>query len=237
MHYLDLTLPNPAANLACDEALLDACEEDSGPEVLRFWEPRDCFVVAGFSNSVAREVNLEACRGAGVGVFRRCSGGGTVLQGPGCLNYTLVLKLDGCAELETIPRANRHIMARQCEVLSALLGRPAEVRGCTDLAIDGLKFSGNAQRRKRHALIFHGTFLLAFDLNLMDVFLAMPSREPEYRQGRPHTRFLTNLNVPAGTIKNALREAWSATEELGKVPDCQRLVAEKYSRDDWNLKF
>ena len=66
MHYLDLTLPDPAGNLACDEALLDGCEEDSGPEVLRFWEPRDCFVVAGFSNSVAREVNIEACRRAGV---------------------------------------------------------------------------------------------------------------------------------------------------------------------------
>jgi lipoate-protein ligase A len=237
MHYLDLTLPDPAGNLACDEALLDGCEEDSGPEVLRFWEPRDCFVVAGFSNSVAREVNIEACRRAGVGVFRRCSGGGTVLQGPGCLNYTLVLKLEERPELETIPRANGYIMARQCEVLSAILGRPVEVRGCTDLAIDGLKFSGNAQRRKRRALIFHGTFLLAFDLNLMEGFLAMPSREPEYRQGRPHNRFLTNLNVPATAIKNALGKAWAATEELGKVPDCQRLVAEKYSRDDWNLKF
>ena len=160
-----------------------------------------------------------------------------MLQGPGCLNYTLVLKLDGRPELETIPRANGYIMARQCGVLSAILGRPVEVRGCTDLAIEGLKFSGNAQRRKRHALIFHGTFLLAFNLELIEAFLAMPSREPEYRQGRRHTGFLTNLNVPATTIKNALREAWAAMEELGKVPDCQRLVADKYSRDDWNLKF
>ena len=95
MDCLDLTLPSPAANLACDEVLLDACEEGSGPEVLRFWEPREYFVVAGFSNSVVREANLEACRHIGVGVFRRCSGGGTVLQGPGCLNYSLALKIAG----------------------------------------------------------------------------------------------------------------------------------------------
>src|SRR6185312_14823878 len=43
-----------------------------------------------------------------------------------------------------------------------------EIRGCTDLALDprpstlesALKFSGNAQRRKKHFLLFHGTFLL-----------------------------------------------------------------------------
>ncbi|HEX4119154.1 MAG TPA: lipoate--protein ligase family protein [Verrucomicrobiae bacterium] len=237
MHYLEITLPSPAANLACDEALLDACEEGSAPEVLRFWEPRECFVVAGFSNAVAREVNLEACRQAGVGVFRRCSGGGTVLQGPGCLNYSLALKLDGRPELDTIPGANCHIMARHRAALSALLNRPAEVRGFTDLAIGELKFSGNAQRRKRCALIFHGTFLLAFDFSLMENFLTMPSREPEYRRGRPHAHFLMNLNVPAQAVKTALRDAWSAAEELGNVPDCRRLVAEKYSRDDWNLKF
>jgi lipoate-protein ligase A len=237
MYYLDLTLPSAPANLACDEVLLDACQEDSGAEVLRFWEPRDYFVVAGFSNAVSREANLEACRRAGVGVFRRCSGGGTVLQGPGCLNYSLALSITGRPELETIPAANRHIMARHREAVSAAVGQAVEIRGLTDLAIGGLKFSGNAQRRKRRALIFHGTFLLQFDLGLMEKFLTMPSREPEYRQGRPHAHFLMNLNAPALAVKTALRDAWLAATELGTVPDCRRLVAEKYSRDEWNLKF
>jgi lipoate---protein ligase len=236
MHCLDLTLASPAANLACDEALLDACEEDSGPEMLRFWEPRDYFVVVGFSNAVAREANLEACRRAGIGVFRRCTGGGTVLQGPGCLNYSLALRIDGRPELETIPTANRHIMERHRKALSAILRRAVEVRGITDLAIDGLKFSGNAQRRKRSALLFHGTFLLRFDLGAMETYLTMPSRQPDYRVGRPHARFLMNLNAPAAVIKKALRDVWQAAD-LGPAPDCRRLAAEKYSRDEWNFKF
>src|ERR1700722_8636007 len=81
MKNLDLTLASPAANLACDESLLDACEDGSGPEVLRFWQAEQCFVVVGYSNEVAREVNVAACRRADLGIFRRCSGGGTVLQG------------------------------------------------------------------------------------------------------------------------------------------------------------
>jgi lipoate-protein ligase A len=237
MNCLDLTLPTPAANLACDEALLDACEERAGGEVLRFWEPRDYFVVVGYSNRVALEVNRAACLREKLGVYRRCSGGGAVLQGPGCLNYSLILKLDGNDALQNITAANRHILGRHRDALSALLGRPVRVQGHADLSLAGLKFSGNAQRRKRHALIFHGTFLLRFDLSLMEKYLPMPSRQPDYREGRPHRLFLINLPAPADAVKDALRQTWSAGTALDVVPDYQRLVAEKYSRDDWNLKF
>jgi lipoate-protein ligase A len=237
MQYLDLTLSSPAANLACDEALLEACEEQAGGEVLRVWEPLQHFVVVGFSNRIAREVNAAACRREHMGIYRRCSGGGAVLQGPGCLNYTLILRLDGNAALQNISAANRYIMGRHRDALSALLGRPVRVQGHTDLSVAGLKFSGNAQRRKRHALIFHGTFLLRFDLSLMERFLPMPSRQPDYREGRLHGSFLTNLLLPAEAVKEALRRTWSAGTVLEVVPDCRKLVVEKYSLDEWNLKF
>src|SRR5580698_1898211 len=120
MNCLDLTLPTPAANLACDEALLEAGEENAGGEVLRFWRPREYFVVVGYSNHIAVEVDMAACRREGVGVYRRCSGGGTVLQGPGCLNYSLVLKLAGNDALQNITAANRHIMGRHRNALTGL---------------------------------------------------------------------------------------------------------------------
>ena len=60
----DLTLPTPAENLACDEALLCQCEETGGDEILRFWEPVQPFVVVGYANAVASEVNAAACQSA-----------------------------------------------------------------------------------------------------------------------------------------------------------------------------
>src|SRR2546426_2926796 len=81
MKVFDLALPTPEQNLACDEALLDLCEEDGCEEILRFWEHRKHFVVLGYSNNAATEVNLDAARRDGVPVLRRCSGGGAVLQG------------------------------------------------------------------------------------------------------------------------------------------------------------
>jgi lipoate-protein ligase A len=237
MKCLDLTLPTPEANLACDEALLDACEDGAGDEVLRFWEPQDYFVVVGYSNHISIEVDVAACQREKLGVYRRCSGGGTVLQGPGCLNYSLILKIDGNDALQNISAANCHIMARHRGGLSALLGRPIRLQGHTDLSLGELKFSGNAQRRKRRALIFHGTFLLHFNLELMEKFLPMPSRQPDYREGRPHKAFLMNLPLSAETVKTALRQIWSAERTLEILPDYERLLREKYSLDEWNSKF
>jgi len=237
MKCLDLTLPTPAANLACDEALLDACEENSGEEILRFWEPREYFVVVGYANKIASEVNLEICRKNKIPVLRRCSGGGTVLQGPGCLNYSLVLQIDGANALQSITATNQFVMERHRETLSAVLDLPVQCRGLTDLSIGEKKFSGNAQRRKRQALIFHGTFLLDFDLSLVQKFLSMPSKEPDYRLERSHQDFLINLKISADTIKSALQKSWGAKETQTSAPDFAPLLESKYARDEWNLKF
>src|SRR5881397_1676977 len=115
MKFLDLSFPTPEENLACDEALLDWCEAGNGPEVLRFWEPKQHFVVVGYSNRVGREANVEACRERRIPILRRCSGGGTILQGPGCLNYALILKGDGA--LHSISETNCFIMKRNAAVV------------------------------------------------------------------------------------------------------------------------
>src|SRR4029077_14400618 len=112
MKQLDLTLPSTAENLAADEALLEWCEAGDGAEVLRFWEPHEYFVVVGYANKVATEVNVATCEAKGIPIFRRCSGGGTVVQGPGCLNYTLVLRIADDGPLPTIGTANQFIMRR-----------------------------------------------------------------------------------------------------------------------------
>ncbi|MGH7993387.1 MAG: lipoyl protein ligase domain-containing protein, partial [Limisphaerales bacterium] len=65
MKLLDLTLASPAENLACDEALLN-WSEAAGGEILRFWEPREYFVVVGYANRVETEVNVAACQAHGI---------------------------------------------------------------------------------------------------------------------------------------------------------------------------
>jgi lipoate-protein ligase A len=243
MKLLDLTFPWPAENLACDEALLDAAEAGPGGEVLRFWEPREYFVVAGYANKVATEVNVAACEARGIPVLRRCSGGGTVVQGPGCLNYTLILRITADGPLHSIGIANQFIMRQNRAAIASLNSQLSTlnvaIRGHTDLAIGEQKFSGNSQRRRKHFLLFHGTFLLDFDFALVSELLPMPSKQPEYRESRPHDRFLTNLNVSADEVKMALRQVWKAEEPL-KNPPLEKIAAlaqDKYATHAWNFKF
>lgn len=239
LRHLDLTLPTPAENLACDEALLDWCEGGGSDEggVLRFWEPRQHFIVLGYANKAETEINVEVCRWQQVSVLRRCSGGGAVLQGPGCLNYTLILKIEGA--LQSITETNSFVMNRNAAAISKLFQATVTVEGFTDLALNNLKFSGNSQRRKRHFLLFHGTFLLDFDVALMQKVLRPPSQQPLYRQSRSHAEFLASLHLPAFSIKSALQKTWNATQALENIPRSiiDQLVQDKYSQDTWNLKW
>jgi|SRR5579859_1346619 len=239
MKYLDRTLRTPQENLACDEALLDWCEEGFSDEILRFWEPRQHFAVLGYSNKTLSEVNTESCKKLGLPVLRRCSGGGTVLQGPGCLNYALILKIREDSPLVGITQTNAFIMNRNRNAFNSLLGGKVLIQGHTDLTLQGRKFSGNSQRRRRHFLLFHGSFLLNLDLTLVERALHMPSKQPEYRRDRTHKDFLTNLNLPAEAVKEAMKHAWHVTDTLAKIPETniQQLAQEKYTADTWNFKF
>jgi lipoate-protein ligase A len=238
MKYLDRTLDTAQENLACDEALLDGCEEGCPDEILRFWEPRQHFVVLGYSNKVSAEVNLDSCRKLRIPVLRRCSGGGTVLQGPGCLNYALVLRIRERSATANITEANAFIMNRNCNALNELLGGQVLIQGHTDLTLQGVKFSGNSQRRRRRFLLFHGSFLLGLDLALVEQALRLPSKQPSYRRNRSHKDFLTNLPVKADAVKGAMKRAWGANDLLEQIPEerIDRLVHEKYAREEWNLK-
>ena len=242
MKWCNLNLSSPAEQLADDEALLDWCENGHGEEALLFWEPRETFVVVGYANKVANEVNVAASAAKGVSIFRRCTGGGTVLQGPGCLNYSLILGITGDGPCRSITSANEFIMECNRTAIESAIHNPQSaisVRGHTDLCLGELKFSGNSQRRKKKFLLFHGTFLLNFDLALVGEYLRMPSLQPDYRASRSHDDFLVNLNLPAGQVKAALQKAWNATDELQNFPeqDIRQLAAEKYLTDAWNLKL
>ncbi|MBN2505119.1 MAG: lipoate--protein ligase family protein [Verrucomicrobia bacterium] len=238
MRCLDVTLPTAAENLACDEALLEAAEAGEGGAALRFWEPRDPFVVLGYTNHASLEIDAPACVAAGVPVYRRISGGGTVLQGPGCLNYALILPIQPGTPLAGIATTNAFIMQRLAQALSPP-HQPLRVRGFTDLTLGDRKCSGNAQRRRQRFLLFHGAFLLDADFALIQRCLRPPSRQPDYRRHRPHHAFLTNLPWPASRVKAALRHAWQAAADTRELPRerIARLIAEKYGLPAWNLKY
>lgn len=236
---LDYTFSSPEENLACDEALLDLVEEGYAHEILRFWESPQYFVVLGSSNKVHQEVFVEKCEADGISILRRHSGGGTVLQGPGCLNFSLILGIHPDGPTRNITDTTRYIMQRHADALSTLLGEKVEMMGSSDLTIGGRKFSGNAQRRRLKAVLFHGTFLLDFDLSLIGKYLKIPTKQPEYRNQRSHPDFVCNINCNPSDLKQTLESLWNADTPLETIPTggVKKLVEEKYSKREWNFKL
>ena len=239
MQLFDRTFPELAANLACDEALLDWRDMEFDDDILRFWEPREHFVVLGYSSRIRSDVELPSCRSRGIPIFRRCSGGGTVLQGPGCLNFSLVMRTDGASPLATVAGTTRFVMETHRAAMERLLGSAVQVAGFSDLVTGGFKFSGNAQRRKRRTALFHGTFLLDLDLALVEDVLPVPVRQPEYRRNRAHREFLKNVPLPAPLLKQELAAVWGAGRTLSRAPleRIQRLARDVYATEDWTFRL
>ncbi len=239
MKYLDLTFPDAAQNLACDEALLELFEQArSGEELLRIWQPNQYFAVLGHGNKWRDEVASAACAADEIPVLRRCSGGGTVMQGPGCLNYSLILRQDNFSS-DSVQAAFDFVLERHRRTLQALTTRPVSVKGQSDLTLGERKFSGNAQYRKREYVLVHGTFLLHYDLSLIDRYLSMPAKQPDYRRQRNHGDFLVNLEIDPAKLRAVLRLEWAADEDFSAIPGdrINRLLHERYLRAAWNEKF
>ena len=243
MEWIDIAFDLPGENLAADEVLLEQAEAGYGGRLLRFWESEVPFVVLGHGKKWSEEVDFETCQERQIPILRRCSGGGTVMQGAGCLNYGLVLPLDETGPLATIRGANSYVMERHRALFEGLLETTVRVAGHTDLVVGGLKFSGNAQRRKSRALLFHGTFLLGLDLDLMACVVRDPKVQPAYREGRPHGRFVVNLNLQSDRVKRELATVWGAGPSTstggmpGFVEAVTKLALTRYSDPAWNLKF
>lgn len=241
-----ISAPHAAEDqLALDEALLvraDECEDESpaAHEWLRVWQFDSPTVVLGRSSKVSRETNEAACRAAGVPILRRCSGGAAIVGGPGCLMYSLVLSLERRPELRKIDAAHHLVMGRMAGVAGQQLPG-VRFDGTCDLTWQGRKFSGNSLKVGRRYLLYHGTFLIEADLTLIARCLGVAPRQPEYRRGRTHREFVTNVPLCPDRLESDLADAWGVgqrVEGLGPALEgtVRRLRQERYGRQDWHRR-
>ncbi len=236
--WYDITLETAAENLALDEVLLHEIDGNPSHAILRTWQPANAIVVVGRSNQIDTEVDAARCRSEGIRIFRRSSGGGAVVVGPGCLAYALALPLTDELRTSGVAVATRKVMETIASGLAAVIPG-ITVCGTSDLVVKDRKFSGNSQRWLRKAFLHHGTILFDFNLAQIGRLLQPPSRQPDYRSGRTHSDFVTNVAVPCDVVLQSLVATWN-----GRPADCSadtlrqaRLLAQsRYERDEWNLE-
>jgi lipoate---protein ligase len=240
---------HPETELAFDEAMLleaDASDtlSNASTECMRVWEFTSPVVVLGRSSKFEGEVNHEFCHEHDVSVLRRCSGGASIVAGPGCLMYSVVLSFALRPELQKIDVAHRFVMQR---LLGAVREQvpSVQMQGTCDLTFDDRKFSGNSLRISRQHLLYHGTILYDADLELISRCLATPPRQPEYRRQRIHRDFLTNLDVDPIRLVADVERVFCDAELPEPAPldwtdkvqqRTQELVAMRYSDPLWHRR-
>jgi lipoate-protein ligase A len=219
MEVIFLTAPTVAENLAMDESAAKTAFV-TGNRLLRFWWGGPPAVVMGSNERSEQVADVEACTKYGVDLLKRCTGGGTVLQTGGVLNYSLITPAPNDLDVKAGFRQGAEVV---CAILAAF-GINGVPRGTSDVAVGDRKISGNAQARRWKALLVHGTLLVDFDFDLVERVLLHPEREPEYRQGRSHRDFLITLRTLGVRANRSLIEQ-VAIDAARRVFSAERLAS------------
>jgi lipoate---protein ligase len=145
---------DPYWNLALEEALLEA---ESAPAYALFLYINDPCLVIGRNQNPWAEIAADA----GLPILRRVSGGGTVYQDRGNLNWALVLP-----RLGHDPEAEIALVARALAPLGikAAVGPRGGLYLRAEGPLDGRKISGTARRMTASRVLHHGTLLVDADL-------------------------------------------------------------------------
>ena len=162
--------PTVEENLRFDERLASEAQRDVR-RVLRLWWGGAPTVVLGCADKPEKELFKDECESRGIAILKRVTGGGTVLQTPGVLNYSYTAPDPGRLDIHRMFDQGTSLIVHAL----AGIGVEAHKRGISDVAVGDRKISGNAQA-KEMAGDPAPRVLVDIDRDLMRAVLRHPSR-------------------------------------------------------------
>lgn len=249
--FLAIEVQDGFWNMALDEAILRLAIEENTPNTLRFYKWKPSTVSIGRNQSLSNEVDTQFALEKGFNVVRRITGGGAVYHDEFReITYSFICPIKFLESLGAIKVIEQFEIITQGIIMGLRnLGLKPEkdVIHCPAILIDGKKFSGNAQVRKKGYVLQHGTILLDIDPELMYSVLKAPENVGKSRMVRSVRakcigikNFLENYNENKLII--SLKDGFEKTLGI-KLKDgiisvnekelAELLVKEKYSNLNW----
>ena len=213
--------------MAFDLALIEGHRTGTTPDTIRFltFPPS---VLVGRHQAISQELNLPACRAAGVGIGRRVTGGGALYLDEGQFGWEIVASRAalGLQDLGAVAKAF-------CEAAAAGLSRlgiAARYRPRNDIEVDGRKISGTGGFFDGDTIFYQGTVLVDMDSARMAGLLNIPAAKlAKHGQTSGAQRVVTLKELfagsppPATEVKEALLAAFA--EHLGITPTWGAITA------------
>jgi lipoate-protein ligase A len=171
-----------AFNLAAEQYLLERRRED----VFMLWRSTPAVVIGRNQNAWA-QVNVEYLYKQRLPIYRRISGGGAVYHDLGNLNFAFI---------QAVADNRRMDFESQLRPIIAFLNQirvSAKLDGRSDIIVNGLKVSGNAQHIHKHTMLHHGTLLFTSNLAALRKALQTDSCAYYDRAVQSNRRPVTNI--------------------------------------------
>jgi len=162
------------ANIAFDQALIEARREEKIPDTIRFLRFRPCALI-GIHQYLSQEIKLDYCRAHGIETVRRITGGGGLYFDEGQIGWELVFDRS-TLQLTDLAEVTRRI----CEAAALglqKLGVPARYRPRNDIEVEGRKISGTGGFSDGNLIFYQGTLLIDFDPAKMLACLNVPTEK------------------------------------------------------------
>ena len=252
---IDLEVRNGYWNMALDEAILTAVIKKKSPNTIRFYKWNPSTVSLGRNQSLSDEVNIKIAQEKGFNIVRRITGGGTVFHDEFReITYSIV------CPLTFLERFNAYKVIEQFEIIENGIVEGLTIYGlnpekgiihCPAIFLDGKKFSGNAQVRKKGHLLQHGTILIDIDPDLMYSVLKAPNNVSKskmvksvYSKVIGIRSYINNFNEE--NFISALKEGFENTLNIKlkqggyspfELEIAENLVKEKYADIKWLKKY
>ncbi len=224
---IDTGIRSGRAQIAFDQALIEGHKAGTTPDTIRFltFQPT---VLVGRHQAISQELNLDACRAAGVGIGRRVTGGGALYLDEGQFGWELVFdqKTLGLSNLGEVARA-------LCEASAAGLSRlgiAAKYRPRNDIEVEGRKISGTGGFFDGATIFYQGTVLCDMDGAKMASLLNIPAAKLAKRGQTSGAQRVVTLKElfdgappPVADVKQAILEGFA--EHLGIAPSWGEISA------------
>ncbi len=241
---------NGAANMATDQAIMEAVGTGQVLPTLRFyaWEPA-CLSL-GY-NQASNEADLEQLAMRGWEIVRRATGGKAILHTDE-VTYSVALPNDSSLAAGSILDSYRRLSEALLLGLSRLdipvqstakdeAGRADgpvcfEVPSNYEITANGHKLVGSAQLRRSRAMLQHGSVPLTGDITrICDVLVFEDEAAREQARERVHQRATTVERVIGeilswNTVAHALVDAFADTFNIDFVPE--QLTPQEIERRD-----
>ena len=201
-----------AENMALDEALFRSVQAGKSPPVLRLYRWHPATVTLGYGQRGDRQVNMSACRRLGIDVVRRLTGGRAVLHAAE-LTYAVIAPETGLFNANILDNYRQiaavlqHCLQQLGLEVKMVSGRhesqgtsAAEQSACFtapsyfELACNGRKICGSAQKRDAGCFLQHGSLPVDLDPVMLFATLNCESELDAEAGGRSLARHVGWIN-------------------------------------------